>query len=156
MGKGSRERIIPFGARTQKALTRYLAFFRCVGNEELGRSLFLTADGRAISVNAVKLTIHRVSERTGIRRLHPHLLRHTFATHYLMAGGDVFTLQTILGHTTLEMTRRYVSLANSHVSVQHQRFSPLDRLAASTRGRPPEGKVAIPSARPNPRTAPRW
>jgi integrase len=69
----------------------------------------------------------RLRRRSGIARLHPHLLRHTFATNYLIAGGDVFTLQQILGHTTLEMTRRYVTLASTHVSLQHRKFSPMDR-----------------------------
>ena len=58
----------------------------------------------------------------------PHLCRHTFATNYLINGGDVFTLQQILGHTTLEMVRRYVTLASSQVTVQHRKFSPMDRL----------------------------
>ncbi|MFW6195221.1 MAG: tyrosine-type recombinase/integrase [Chloroflexota bacterium] len=57
-----------------------------------------------------------------------HLLRHAFAVNYLMSGGDVFTLQQILGHTTLEMVRRYVNLASAHVMTQHNRFSPVDGL----------------------------
>ena len=156
MGKGSKERIVPFGARTQKVLTRYLTFFRHEEREGEEGCLLRTADDRPITANTVKLAVQRVRDRTGIRRLHPHLLRHTFATQYLMAGGDVFTLQSILGHTTLEMTRRYVTLANSHVSMQHQRFSPLDRLAASPKpGLKDVKSFGIPAA-PRSRTAPRW
>jgi integrase len=103
----------------------------------------------------------RLRRRTGIARLHPHLLRSTFATSYLVAGGDVFTLQNILGHTTLEMTRRYVALASSQVSIQHHRFSPMDRVAmlgrparrGARRGEPQRSVVAtVPSAllRPSP------
>ncbi|MFC2123055.1 tyrosine-type recombinase/integrase [Bacteroidota bacterium] len=62
-------------------------------------------------------------------RLHAHLCRHTFATRFLINGGDVFTLQQILGHSTLEMVRHYVNLASSHITIQHQRFSPLDHLS---------------------------
>jgi len=61
--------------------------------------------------------------------------RHTFATKYLMAGGDIFSLQQILGHTSLEMVRRYVTLASQHVVVQHRKFSPMDRVVASFRRR---------------------
>jgi len=59
------------------------------------------------------------------------LYGHTFATRFLINGGDVFTLQQILGHSTLEMVRHYVNLAANHVAIQHHRFSPLDRLNMS-------------------------
>ena len=70
----------------------------------------------------------RLGNRSGVKRLHAHLLRHTFSVNYLMNRGDVFTLQKILGHTTLEMVRHYVNLANAHVMTQHNRFSPVDRM----------------------------
>jgi integrase/recombinase XerC/integrase/recombinase XerD len=128
MGKGQKERTIPFGARCSMVLARYLRFSR--PNIFAHQQLFLTIDGEPISENTIKMLFTRLRKRTGIARLHPHLLRHTFATSYLVAGGDVFTLQSILGHTTLEMTRRYVTLASSHVNIQHRRFSPMDRVDA--------------------------
>jgi len=76
----------------------------------------------------VKLIFGRLAEKSGIKRLHPHLCRHTFATNYLINGGDVFSLQQILGHSSLEMVRRYVTLASSQVRVQHRKFSPMDRM----------------------------
>ncbi|MFC1983113.1 tyrosine-type recombinase/integrase [Chloroflexota bacterium] len=66
--------------------------------------------------------------RAGVNRLHAHLCRHTFATRFLINGGDVFSLQQILGHSTLEMVRHYVNLASNHIVIQHQKFSLLDRL----------------------------
>jgi hypothetical protein len=63
-----------------------------------------------------------------VRGLRAFFYRHTFATNYLLNGGDVFTLQQILGHTTLEMVRSYVNLASAHVRVQHRKFSPMDRM----------------------------
>ena len=68
----------------------------------------------------------RLARKSGIKRLHAHLCRHTFATRFLINGGDVFTLQQILGHSTLEMVRHYVNLASSYIAIQHQKFSPLD------------------------------
>jgi site-specific recombinase XerD len=66
------------------------------------------------------------------------LLRHTFAVRYLVNGGDVFTLQKILGHTTLEMTRKYVTLASTDVKEKHRQYSPIDNLGLAERkpGRP--------------------
>lgn len=130
MGKGGKERIIPFGTRTSKALQRYLAHFR---PEPLDKDfLFLTVDGRPISENAIKLIFARLAQRSGVNRLHVHLLRHTFATNYLIAGGDPLSLQQILGHSTLEMTRRYVNQAAVQEMVRQRKLSPADRLLAGT------------------------
>ncbi len=126
MGKGQKERMVPFGARAGNILQRYLTFFRPKTYPH--PEFFLTVDGDPITENTVTMLFARLRKKTGIERLHPHLLRHTFATSYLVAGGDVFTLQHILGHTTLEMTRRYVSLASSQVSIQQHRFSPIDGM----------------------------
>jgi integrase/recombinase XerC/integrase/recombinase XerD len=127
-GKGQKERIVPFGSQAGRLLARYLTLHRPATTR---KELFLCENGDPISQNTIAMLFARLRRRSGIARLHPHLLRHTFATSFLVAGGDVFTLQNILGHTTLEMTRRYVTLASSHVTIQHQRFSPLDRLAGS-------------------------
>jgi integrase/recombinase XerC/integrase/recombinase XerD len=81
-----------------------------------------------MSKNSVGLIFSRLARKSGIRRFHAHLCRHTFATNYLLNGGDVFSLQQILGHTSLEMVRRYVTLASSQVRVQHRKFSPMDRM----------------------------
>ena len=78
--------------------------------------------------NGVKLIFARLAKASGVERLHAHLCRHTFATRFLLNGGDVFTLQQILGHSTLEMVRNYVNLAANHVAMQHHKYSPLDRL----------------------------
>jgi integrase/recombinase XerC/integrase/recombinase XerD len=91
-------------------------------------NFFLTLDGYPMSYNALRLMMTRLAARSGVERLHAHLLRHTFAVNYLVNGGDLFTLQQILGHTTLEMVRRYVNLANTHVMTQHKRFSPVDTM----------------------------
>ncbi len=74
-----------------------------------------------------------------IQRLHIHLLRRTFAIHYLMAGGDVFSLQKILGHSTLEVTRMYVNMVSSQVKERHRLYSPMDNppLKSERGGRKP-------------------
>ena len=108
MGKGQKERIVPFGNRAAKLLQRYLYYFR---PEPLVEAhVFLCVDGMPMTGNTIRLVFARLSKRAGVPRLHIHLLRHTFATRYLLNEGDVFSLQRILGHTTLEMTRRYVDM----------------------------------------------
>lgn len=102
VGKGRKERSVPFSAKTGKPMCRSKA-----------RKLLLRY-GRAAGIEGV--------------RIFPHTLRHTFAVLYIRNGGDSFSLQEILGHSTLEMTRRYVNLASRDVAEQHKKFSPMDAL----------------------------
>lgn len=96
-------------------------------------TFFLSNDGRPLTNNSIKLMFARLAKRSGVQRLHAHLYRHTFATMFLTNGGDIFTLQQILGHSTLEMVRHYVNLASNQVAIQHQRFSPLDLVSLGKR-----------------------
>lgn len=143
-GKGEKERVVPFGSRATKALKHYLDFYR--PEEAETTAFFVNRDGSAMTGNTVKMMFTRLRVRAELPRLHPHLLRHTFATSYLMAGGDVFSLQAILGHTTLEMTRRYVNLASSHVAIQHRRFSPMDRLSGAGAPLTSNGRARVPAS----------
>jgi len=128
IGKGKKERIAPIGSNAQRVLQRYFFRYRPRPAHSGIENVFLSNHGYPLTENSVKLMFARLAQRSGVQRLHAHLCRHTFATRFLMNGGDVFTLQQILGHSTLEMVRRYVSLASNHIAIQHQRFSPLDRL----------------------------
>jgi integrase/recombinase XerC/integrase/recombinase XerD len=128
MGKGKKERIVPIGNNAQKALQRYLFRHRPRAAHPGIENVFLSIYGNPITENSMKLMFARLGQRSGVHRLHAHLCRHTFATRFLINGGDVFTLQQILGHSSLEMVRHYVNLASNDIVIQHQRFSPLDRL----------------------------
>ena len=128
LGKGKKERYVPIGINCQKVLQRYLFRYRSKQNDLQNDYIFLSTNGNPLTENSVKLMFARLARKSGVKRLHAHLCRHTFATKFLINGGDVFTLQRILGHSTLEMVRNYVNLASNHVALQHRRFSPLDRL----------------------------
>lgn len=128
MGKGSKERIVPFGSKAQKALQRYIFRHRTKPAHVGIENIFLSVHGTPLTGNSIKLIFSRLARKSGVERLHAHLCRHTFATKFLVNGGDVFTLQQILGHSTLGMVWHYVNLASSDVIVNHQRCSPLDRL----------------------------
>ena len=90
--------------------------------------LFLKADLQPIGRDAVKQLFQKLKKSTGIKRLRAHLLRHTFATRYLENGGDMYSLQQILGHTSLEMVKRYVHTTHRKIVPKFPDFSPLDRL----------------------------
>jgi site-specific recombinase XerD len=128
LGKGNKERVVPIGCNAQKALQRYLFRYRSrPANSEINR-VFLSIHGFPLTENSMKLMFARLAQISGVQRLHSHLCRHTFATRFLINGGDVFALQQILGHSSLEMVRHYVNLASSYVAIQHQKYSPLDHI----------------------------
>jgi site-specific recombinase XerD len=128
MGKGAKERMVPFGDYCRIILLEYIENWRPAPANKNIDNLFLTSDGKPLSANAIKLLFSRLKKTTGIKRLHAHLCRHTFATNYLLNGGDVFTLKEILGHTTLEMVNSYLHFTTSQLAVLHHQFSPMDKL----------------------------
>jgi integrase/recombinase XerC/integrase/recombinase XerD len=129
MGKGSKERILPIGASVQKMLWRYTIHFRPEPLVKADNYLLLTLDGQPLRANAVKLLIKRWGKKAGVPRLHAHLCRHTFATNFLIHNcGDVFRLQQILGHSSLEMVRRYVHYASTQALINGKTISPVDQM----------------------------
>lgn len=129
-GKGNKERVVPFGAKVQKTLWKYLQRHRPKPANPLCTALFLTAAGQPISGDRLRAIIEKYANRAGIEgvRCSPHTFRHTFAISYLRNGGDVFSLQRILGHSSLDIVRIYVNLAEADVKACHQRFSPADNM----------------------------
>jgi len=124
-GKGNKQRTVPLGLMTRKALIRYTARLpKC--SVEAG--LFVKDEQTPIKQSTVESLFRKLKIRAGIPRLRPHLLRHSFATRYLDNGGDVYSLQQILGHTSLDMVRKYVHQTPMKTIVCHPQFSPLDNL----------------------------
>jgi len=129
-GKGSKERVVPIGARVQKALWKYLIRYRPEPATPRYDRVFLTRDGYPITKDRLEAIIERYGKKAGITgvRVSPHTFRHTMAVTFLRNGGDVFSLQRILGHSQLEVLRGYVNLAQSDISRVHQKNSPVDNL----------------------------
>lgn len=136
LGKGNKERLVPIGQSCQDALLRWRDRFREQFAEDESPYLFLSSNGEQLTVNALTQIVLRAGTRADVPRVHLHLLRHTFATNYLVKEvGDPLRLQQILGHTSLEMVRRYVAMANIQQSLIERRASPMDLIAKPDRTR---------------------
>ena len=122
-GKGNKERFVPLVLNSKRALLRYCAI---VPNKEKETPLFVKDTLIPINQSTVKQLFRRLKVQADIPRLHPRLLRHSFATRYLENGGDIYSLQLILGHTSLEMVKKYVHLIPSKTVVNFAFLSPLD------------------------------
>jgi integrase/recombinase XerD len=128
LGKGAAERIVPVGSEARRAIGRYLAQR---GPGAAGERLFLNQADQALTTSGVTQLLRRLRRRTGVTaRCNPHTFRHTFAHNYLVNGGDALSLQRILGHSSLEMVRRYVALTDVDLAGRHRAASPADRLVA--------------------------
>jgi integrase/recombinase XerD len=118
IGKGSKERIVPLGREAVEALRRYLARGRPFLDKRHRPELFLNAQGGALTRAGAFLILRRLAEAAGLEagRVHPHLLRHSFATHLLEGGADLRSVQEMLGHADLATTELY-----THVSDRRRR-----------------------------------
>ncbi|MCC7364834.1 MAG: tyrosine-type recombinase/integrase [Dehalococcoidia bacterium] len=129
LGKGNKERLVPFGTGAQAALLRWRDQARPEFEAESApsESFFLNANGDGLGLQALEEIVKRSGIRAGIPRVTCHLLRHSFATAYLVKEvGDSLRLQQILGHTSLEMVRHYVAMANIQQSLIERRASAMD------------------------------
>ncbi|MFC2105239.1 tyrosine-type recombinase/integrase [Candidatus Bipolaricaulota bacterium] len=129
-GKGSKDRQVYIGRTLARSLRRW-AEVRPYGHK--ADAYFSTRDGRRLDKRNVARIIERISVRAGLgdRRIHPHLLRHTHATHFIKNGGDPFSLQRLLGHSDIKTTMIYVNLAGVDLEEAHAKASPVDRLSHS-------------------------
>lgn len=131
VAKGSKERIVPIGSLVQKALWKYINCYRQTPMTTKVTGLFLADSGIPLTKNGIQQMLRRYGKQAGIvdTRCSPHTFRHSFAKHYLLNGGDIFSLQRILGHSSLASVRIYLNLFSVDIKKQHQRFSPVDNLA---------------------------
>jgi integrase/recombinase XerC len=135
VGKGSKERMVPFGRSAEQALRAWLADWeeirrRAAAGDEGGgeEPVFLNRFGGRLTARSVRRVLDRYVESAALAAgVHPHTLRHTFATHLLENGADLRTIQELLGHASLSTTQKY-----THLEV--------DRLLAVYRGAHPRAK----------------
>ncbi len=118
LGKGGKERVVPLGRQAAEALRRYLARGRPHLDRRRRPELFLNAKGGGLTRSGAFLILRRLAGTAGLEpgRVHPHLLRHSFATHLLEGGADLRSVQEMLGHADLSTTELY-----THVSDRRRR-----------------------------------
>jgi len=117
VGKGNKERVALFHSHATRALNDYLAGRRAA-------PLFRNSDGHALSRRSLAKIVHNVAERAGLPGVHPHTLRHSFATHLLNRGADLRYVQELLGHTFVSTTAIYTHVAVSDLVLTHEHFHP--------------------------------
>ncbi len=126
-GKGKKSRIVPISEQTEKALQRQL-LKRKVGIQGItgGDAIFASnISGHPLNYNALSSLMERLEKYSGVREVHCHRFRHTFAINFLRNGGNIYALKRILGHSTLVMVQRYLDIAQSDITEAHQKASPV-------------------------------
>ena len=122
--KGGKGRTVFLGKAARRTLWRYLA--EREDGEDPDAPLFLVKYDRPMNKNALRLLMAHLGNKAGVKKCHPHRFRHTFAITYLRSGGDLFTLQALLGHSTLDMVQHYARIAEIDIEQVHRRASPAD------------------------------
>ena len=136
LGKGSKERLVPLGRPAAEALRRYIAFGRPHLDRRSRAELFLNARGGPLTRAGAFLILRRLAERAGLepRRVHPHLLRHSFATHLLEGGADLRSVQEMLGHADLSTTELYTHVSDRRRRELYFRAHPHARRRTTSKG----------------------
>src|SRR5262249_30240735 len=127
LGKGSKERNVPFGREAQEALSRYLPVRAKFLRGKSTSSLFITPQGRSITRQQFWRSIVEYGERSGLGHITPHMLRHTFATHLLEHGADLRSVQIMLGHSDVSTTQIYTHVTNERLRKIYEQCHPRAR-----------------------------
>lgn len=124
--KTNKAMILPFSSALIVVMREYTKMWRNDADDE--SYLFPNVGEEQLTVNALKHSIAKYNKNRGVEKTSTHALRHTFAKDWIRNTGDVFRLQKLLGHSTLEMTRRYVNMFSEDLKQGFEEYNPLDRL----------------------------
>lgn len=127
-GKGNKERYVPFGHYASVAIQEYLEKCRSVLMAKYYKEhdyLFVNHYGDQISVSGIEYVLNQIIKKSSLTAdIHPHMLRHTFATHLLNNGADMRTVQELLGHASLSSTQIYAHVTKEHLQKNYRQFHP--------------------------------
>ena len=128
LGKGNRERYVPFGEYAKYALEDYMEYCRTPLMNQYQKEheyLLISQYGDHISVSGIQYALNQLVKKTSLTsNIHPHKLRHSFATHLLDNGADMRTVQDLLGHKSLSSTQIYTHVTKDHLLKDYQKFHP--------------------------------
>lgn len=127
-GKGNKQRYVPFGHYALDALTRYLQVARTplmAAHDEHHDFVFVNHRGHQLTPAGVTYLLNQIIQRSSLTtEIHPHMLRHTFATHLLNRGADLRSVQELLGHSSLATTQIYTHVTREHLQRDYRQFFP--------------------------------
>ena len=130
VGKGSKERLVPFSGVALTKVHAYIEkgrpYLTCSGAKP-SRALFLNARGGRLSRQSVHRLVEKAGLRIGVKNLHPHTLRHSFATHLLEGGADLRAIQEMLGHSDIATTQIYTHVQTAHLREEYQAAHPRNK-----------------------------
>ena len=122
LGKGSKTRLVPIGRFAISAINNWLSERdKIVSNTD---ALFLNSKGTRLTVRCVQVRLKKMALKQGLPPIHPHMLRHSFATHMLESSGDLRTIQELLGHSSLSTTQIYTKLDYQHLAKIYDQAHP--------------------------------
>ena len=122
IGKGSKTRLVPMGRFAINAINNWLNEREKILNNT--DALFLNSKGSRLSVRSIQLRLKKMAIKQGLPPVHPHMLRHSFATHMLESSGDLRTIQELLGHSSLSTTQIYTKLDYQHLAKIYDKSHP--------------------------------
>jgi len=122
LGKGSKTRLVPMGRYAVNAINEWLIEREKILNNT--DALFLNSKGTRLTVRSVQLRLKKMAVKQGLPPIHPHMLRHSFATHMLESSGDLRTIQELLGHSSLSTTQIYTKLDYQHLTKIYDKSHP--------------------------------
>ncbi len=122
IGKGSKTRLVPMGRFAINAINNWLDERGKISNNT--DALFLNSKGSRLSVRSIQLRLKKMAIKQGLPPVHPHMLRHSFATHMLESSGDLRTIQELLGHSSLSTTQIYTKLDYQHLAKIYDKSHP--------------------------------
>ena len=122
LGKGSKTRLVPMGRYAVNAINEWLIEREKILNNT--DALFLNSKGTRLTVRSVQLRLKKMAVKQGLPPIHPHMLRHSFATHMLESSGDLRTIQELLGHSSLSTTQIYTKLDYQYLAKIYDKSHP--------------------------------
>ena len=134
--KNKKQQIIPMSDNLASVLKKYIRCWRYAAED--ADFLFCNDEGGAVTTNSLKLATAKYNHHRGVAKTSNHLFRHTFAKLWILNGGDAFRLQKMLGHSTMEMTKRYVQMFSEDLQRDFSKFNPLDNLQYKKQLKPQE------------------
>ena len=122
LGKGSKTRLVPMGRFAITAINNWLMEREKILNNT--DALFLNSKGTRLTVRSIQLRLKKMAVKQGLPPIHPHMLRHSFATHMLESSGDLRTIQELLGHSSLSTTQIYTKFDYQHLAKIYDQAHP--------------------------------